>query len=288
MSTNHQFLIFACIILKNLMKQFSAIAIIISLFSACNNNDAPDSDPTIVPPASGIAAPKTLSYTVIAQHPHDTSAYTQGLQFYNGKMYEGTGDYTTSSLRITDYKTGNVEKKHLMGSDKIFGEGINIFNNKIYQLTWQSNIVYVYDVKNIDKPIKTFKWPYEGWGITNNGKDLIVSDGTANLYFVNPDDFQVKNTLAVEDNNGPVQELNELEYIDGFVYANVYQADYIVKIDPESGHVVGKMTMNNLLQASDNVPGRTDVLNGIAYDSISKTMFITGKRWPKLFEVKLN
>lgn len=289
MSTNHQFLIFACIILKNLMKKFLAIAITIFLFSACNtNNDSPDSDPTITPPPTGIAAPKTISYTVIAQHPHDTSAYTQGLQFYNGKMYEGTGDFTTSSLRITDYKTGNVEKKHLMGSDKIFGEGINIFNNKIYQLTWQSNIVYVYDVKNIDKPIKTFKWPYQGWGITNNGKELIVSDGTANLYFVNPDDFKVKNTLAVEDNNGPVQELNELEYIDGFVYANVYQADYIVKIDPESGHVVGKMTMNNLLQASDNVPGRTDVLNGIAYDSISKTMFITGKRWPKLFEVKLN
>lgn len=289
MSTNHQFLIFASIILKNLMKQFLAIAITIFLFSACNtNNGSPDSDPTITPLPTGIAAPKTISYTVIAQHPHDTSAYTQGLQFYNGKMYEGTGDFTTSSLRITDYKTGNVEKKHLMGSDKIFGEGISIFNNKIYQLTWQSNIVYVYDVKNIDKPIKTFKWPYQGWGITNNGKELIVSDGTANLYFVNPDDFKVKNTLAVEDNNGPVQELNELEYIDGFVYANVYQADYIVKIDPESGHVVGKMTMNNLLQASDNVPGRTDVLNGIAYDSISKTMFITGKRWPKLFEVKLN
>ena len=289
MSTNHQFLIFASIILKNLMKQFLAIAITIFLFSACNtNNGSPDSDPTITPLPTGIAAPKIISYTVMAQHPHDTSAYTQGLQFYNGKMYEGTGDFTTSSLRITDYKTGNVEKKHLMGSDKIFGEGINIFNNKIYQLTWQSNIVYVYDVKNIDKPIKTFKWPYQGWGITNNGKELIVSDGTANLYFVNPDDFKVKNTLAVEDNNGPVQELNELEYIDGFVYANVYQADYIVKIDPESGHVVGKMTMNNLLQASDNVPGRTDVLNGIAYDSISKTMFITGKRWPKLFEVKLN
>ena len=271
------------------MKQFLAIAITIFLFSACNtNNGSPDSDPTITPLPTGIAAPKIISYTVMAQHPHDTSAYTQGLQFYNGKMYEGTGDFTTSSLRITDYKTGNVEKKHLMGSDKIFGEGINIFNNKIYQLTWQSNIVYVYDVKNIDKPIKTFKWPYQGWGITNNGKELIVSDGTANLYFVNPDDFKVKNTLAVEDNNGPVQELNELEYIDGFVYANVYQADYIVKIDPESGHVVGKMTMNNLLQASDNVPGRTDVLNGIAYDSISKTMFITGKRWPKLFEVKLN
>ncbi|MEP6712027.1 MAG: glutaminyl-peptide cyclotransferase [Ferruginibacter sp.] len=271
------------------MKQFIAVVTIAALFSACSgNNDTPESDPSIVPPTSGIAAPKNIAYTVIAQHPHDTSAYTQGLQLFNGKMYEGTGDYETSSLRITDYKTGNVEKKHLMGSDKIFGEGINIFNNKIYQLTWQSNIVYVYDLKDIENPIKTLAWPYEGWGITNNGKELIVSDGSANLYFVNPDDFKVKNTLAVEDDNGPVEELNELEYIDGFVYANVYQTNFIVKIDPESGHVVGKMTMTNLLQATEIIPDRTDVLNGIAYDSTSKTMFITGKRWPKLFEVKLN
>ena len=271
------------------MKKIIIAAVVISLLSACNaNNDTPDNDPSIAPLPSGIAAPANISFSVIAQHPHDTSAYTQGLQLYNGKMYEGTGDFTTSSLRITDYKTGKVEKKHMMGSDKIFGEGINIFNNKIYQLTWQSNIAYVYDLKNIDKPVKTFAWPYEGWGITNNGKDLIISDGSANLYFVNADDFKVKNTLAVEDNNGPVQELNELEYIDGFVYANVYQTNFIIKIDPESGHVVGKMTMTNLLQPSEIIPERTDVLNGIAYDSTSKTMFITGKRWPKLFEVKLN
>ncbi|MEO7562508.1 MAG: glutaminyl-peptide cyclotransferase [Ferruginibacter sp.] len=270
------------------MKAFLVLTFTIALFSACNSNDNPDSDPSITPQHSGIAAPKIISFTIIAQHPHDTSAYTQGLQLYKGKMYEGTGDYATSSLRITDFKTGNVEKKHIMGSDKIFGEGINIFNDKLYQLTWQNNIAYVYDLKNIARPVKTFKWPYEGWGITNNGKELIVSDGTANLYFVNPDDFKVKNTLAVEDNNGPVLELNELEFIDGFVFANVYQQNYIVKIDPESGHVVGKMVMGNLLQASEIIPERTDVLNGIAYDSASKTVFITGKRWPKLFEVKLN
>lgn len=269
------------------MKQIFSILSLILLLSACNNN-TDKKDPQVAPPSYGIAAPVQISYNIIAQHPHDTSAYTQGLQLYNGKMYEGTGDFETSSLRITDYKTGKVEKKHMMGTAKIFGEGINIFKNKIYQLTWQSNVVYVYDLNNIDKPIKTFNWPYEGWGITNNGTDLIVSDGSANLYFVNPDDFKVKSTLGVVDNNGPVDQLNELEYIDGFVYANVYQSNFIVKIDPESGHVVGKMTLANLLQPSDIIPDRTDVLNGIAYDSTTKTMFITGKRWPKLFEVKLN
>lgn len=270
------------------MKYLIAIALS-GCLAACNNtnSDAVTVDSTLIPKYVGLPAPATIQYTIIAQHPHDTSAYTQGLQVFNGKLYEGTGDFETSSLRITDWKTGTVEKKHMMGTNKIFGEGINIFNNKLYQLTWQSNIVYVYDVNNIDKPIRTFNWPNEGWGITNNGKELIVSDGSANLYFVNPDDFKIQNTIAVVSNEGPVDNLNELEYIDGFVYANVYQTNYIVKIDPESGHVVGKMTLENLLQPADYVPGRTDVLNGIAYDSTTKTMIITGKRWPKLFEVKL-
>ena len=271
------------------MKYILVIALLGSL-TACNNTKDSDHngiDSSLIPAYVGIAPPANITYTILAQHPHDTSAYTQGLQIFNGKLYEGTGDYETSSLRITDWKTGTVEKKHMMGTDKIFGEGINIFKNKIYQLTWQSNIVYVYDVNNIDKPINTFNWPYQGWGITNNGKELIISDGSANLYFVNPSDFKVQNTVAVVTNEGPVDSLNELEYIDGFVYANVYQTNYIVKIDSESGHVVGKMTFANLLQSSEKIPGRTDVLNGIAYDSTTKTMLITGKRWPKLFDVKL-
>ena len=268
------------------MKYTLAIAFII-LASSCNNNDGPDHDDGVKPDYVGLPAPKNISYTILAQHPHDTSAYTQGLQVYNGKLYEGTGDYETSSLRITDWKTGTVEKKHIIGTDKIFGEGINIFKNKIYQLTWKSNVVYVYDVTNIDKPIKTFNWPYEGWGMTNNGSDLIISDGSANLYFVNPDDFKVKNTITVVDNNGHIEDINELEFINGFIYANIYQTDDIIKIDPESGHVVGKMNFANLLSASDRVP-RTDVLNGIAYDSTTNTLLITGKRWPKLFDVKMN
>ena len=269
------------------MKKYSAVLVLVIL-AACNSNDKTDGpiDPTIVP-----AKTPLIPYTIVAEYPHDTSAYTQGLEFYKGKLYEGTGDFKTSSLRITDYKTGKVEKKHMMGTDSIFGEGITIFENKIYQLTWESNLVYVYDVNNIDKPIKTFKWPYKGWGLTNNGTNLITSDGSANLYFVNPDDFRLKSTISVTENGSPVYQLNELEYIDGFVFANIYQTDKIVKIDPETGFVVGKMDLPGIIQKF--APGYTpkpmdEVLNGIAYDSATKKILITGKRWPKMFELKLD
>ena len=275
-----------------MMKQYLAIAaffIIISL-SACNGSgtaDKPgDSDPDVQKLAT-----QNIPYTITAQYPHDTSAFTEGLQIYNGKMYEGTGMETESTLRITDIKTGKVEKKHFYTDPTIFGEGIQVFKGKIYQLTWKNHIVFVYDEKNIAQPVKTMKWPYEGWGMTNNGTDLIISDGTANIYFVNPDDFRIKTTIAVNDNSGPVINLNELEYINGFIYANVYGSDFIVKIDPVSGHVEGKITLDGVAEKyfpTQIVPGRTDVLNGIAYDSAAKKIYVTGKRWPLMFEITLN
>jgi len=280
-----QFVTFADTHLK-IMKYSLALAAVIFL-AACNGADkTAEVDKDLIPKET-----PRIGYSIVNVYPHDTSAYTQGLQWYNGKLYEGTGDYETSSLRITDLKTGKVERKHLMGSSKIFGEGINIFKGKIYQLTWQSNIVYVYDVNNIDKPVKTFTWPYDGWGLTNNGTDLIVSDGSANLYFVDAATFKVKTTVAVTEDGRPVDSINELEYIDGFVYANIYQSDFIVKIEPSSGHVVGKLDFPGLKEKyflKEIIPERTDVLNGIAYDSASKKFFITGKRWPKMFELTLN
>jgi Glutamine cyclotransferase len=268
------------------MRKYSAILALI-LLAACNNNDEKIVEDNSIKPVPTPLIP----YTIVAEYPHDTSAYTQGLEFYKGKLYEGTGDFEASSLRITDYKTGKVEKKHMMGTKTIFGEGITIFKNKLYQLTWESNIVYVYDVNNIDKPVKTFNWPYDGWGITNNGTDLIISDGTTKLYFVNAEDFRLKSTISVTENGSPVRYLNELEYIDGFVFANIYETEKIVKIDPASGFVVGKMDfagIQNKYFADKFIPGRTDYFNGIAYDSATKKIVITGKRWPKLFELKLN
>ena len=271
------------------MKNNLAIIALVILAS-CNNKDTDNNGGVI---DSTLITPKTpgIAYNIVAEYPHDTSAYTQGLEFHNGKLYEGTGDYESSSLRITDFKTGKVERKHMMGTDSIFGEGITIFKNKIYQLTWESHLVYVYDVNNIDKPVKTLKWPYPGWGLTNNGTDLIISDGTANLYFVNADSFKLKSTISVTENGSAVDQLNELEYVDGFVYANIYYKDVIVKIDPSSGHIVGKIKLPGLDKKyfpDKIIPDRTNVLNGIAYDSTSKKMYITGKRWPKLFEIKLN
>lgn len=267
------------------MKKYFAIIFLV-VFVSCTGNDKPaDHDDSIKP----IPTP-AIPYTIVAEYPHDTSAYTQGLEFYKGKLYEGTGDFETSSLRITDYKTGKVEKKHMMGTDSIFGEGITIFKDKLYQLTWESNIVYVYDVNNIDKPIKTFKWPYQGWGLTNNGTALIISDGTYKLYFVNPDDFRLMSTISVTENGSRVDQLNELEFIDGFVYANIYYKNEIVKIDPETGFIVGRIQFPDLPKQffADKITERTNVLNGIAYDSATKKFLITGKRWPKMFELKLN
>jgi len=271
------------------MKYTLALTAIIYL-TACNGGNKTLDNNVIDTDLQHKNAPQ-IAYNIINIYPHDTTAYTQGLQLFNGKMYEGTGDWSKSSIRITDYKTGKVEKIHLMGSKDIFGEGINVFKGKIYQLTWQSHVVYVYDQNNIDKPIKTFNWPYEGWGLTNNSTDLIISDGTANLYFVDPETFKVKTTIAVTEDGTPIENLNELEFIDGFVFANVYVSDFIVKIDPASGHVVGRINMPGIIEKY--APGYTpipndEVLNGIAYDSASKKLFITGKRWPKMFEVKLN
>jgi glutamine cyclotransferase len=254
---------------------------------SCQGNQQTDHDPDIVVPHQEVQPAKAWTHRIMAQYPHDTGAYTQGLFWHKSKLYESTGDYEQSSLRITEMKTGKVIQKYQMGSSQLFGEGITLLDGKIYQLTWENKLVYVYDVNQIDKPIQTLKWPYEGWGITNNGKDLIISDGSANLYFVRPSDLKVNAIVSVKDDQGAVKFLNELEYVKGSIFANVYQSNQIVQIDPESGFVTGKITLNNLLQSTDIVPDRTDVLNGIAYDSTRNVFLITGKRWPKLFEMTL-
>ncbi|MEO6668470.1 MAG: glutaminyl-peptide cyclotransferase [Ferruginibacter sp.] len=277
------------------MKYLISISFLLFLAACDTNNDSPPADnggdatPNV--PASGLAAPKPISYTIISEFPHDTSSFTEGLEFYNGKLYESGGEYGTSKLQYGDHKKGVPADMHKL-EDKIFAEGLTILKDKIYQLSYREHVVYVYDVKDIKKVIKTFNWPYEGWGMTNNGTDLIIDTGTPNLIFVDPENFKIKNTIAVVDNRGPVQNINELEFINGFVWANVWMTNRIVKIDPESGHVVGDMYLNNIATPEGEMLSHgfdnSDVLNGIAYDSLSKSLFITGKRWPKLYEVKTN
>lgn len=277
---------------KLYMKRIFTVISLAAFFAACNSNDKPDSgggtviDTSTTPTSTGIAAPKALSYTVISQYPHDTSSFTEGLEFYNGKLYESGGEYGESRLQISDAKTGKIEKKYPM-ANQFFGEGITVLNGKLYQLTYQEHKVFMFDIKDLSKPIKEMSWPGEGWGLTNDGTNLILDAGNNNLYFVDPETFAVRKTLPVNDNAGPVQQINELEYVDGFIYANVWQTDRIIKIDPQTGNVVADMTLTNLLKPGERTD-RTDVLNGIAYNKETKTFFITGKRYPKVFEVRLN
>ena len=274
------------------MKKF-IILLFAVYFISCNPNS---SDPAPVEPViqnSGLPAPEVIQAMVMAEYPHDTAAFTEGLQFHNGKLFESTGLVKESKIKQIDLKSGKTEKEYLLTDPTIFGEGINIFKDKLYQLTYQNHVAYVYNLSDLSKPIKTFNWQTEGWGITNNGTDLIISDGQpqGNLYFVNPDDFKVKRIVQVVDNFGPVNAINELEFIDGFVYANIWGSTYIIKINPENGHVIGKLETQNMLKSFySNFPihEMDNVLNGIAYDSTNKKIYITGKRWPKLFELKLN
>lgn len=268
------------------------LLIAVFLFSCGDNSSTPDYDNTLPKPPS-VPAPVPLMYKVLNVYPHDPSSFTQGLEFHNGKLYEGTGNFNTSKLRVLDIKTGNVEKSHTITDPKIFGEGITILNNKIYQLTWQNNKIFEYNLNDITKLIRTYPWNREGWGATNNGRQLIISDGTAQLYFVTPDEsegkIQINKILTVRDNRGPVDSLNELELINGSVYANRWLTHDIVKIDTSNGYVTGTMNFKGIMK--QYAPGvflkEGAVLNGIAYDSAQKKMYITGKDWPKLFEIKL-
>jgi glutaminyl-peptide cyclotransferase len=276
------------------MKRLFTLMALATFFS-CNNNSSDPTPEDTVPTGNGLAAPKQLQAILMAEYPHDTAAFTEGLLVHNGKLYESTGLMKQSFIQITDIKSGKIEKKIPLKDPSIFGEGINILGDKLYQLTYQNHVAYAYNLSDLTKPIQTFTWHSEGWGMTNNGTDLIISDGQAsgNLYFVNPANFTTKRIIQVMDNNGPVDSINELEYINGFIYANVWGSTFILQIDPDNGHVIGKLETTDLLKSfyssyPINWQELNNVLNGIAYDSTTKKMFITGKRWPKIFELKMN
>ena len=265
------------------MRRYLVTAFLLYSLAACNGNDSGKDDATT---DNSNPAPPAISYNVLKVYPHDTSSYTEGLVYYNNALYESGGEYGQSKLYKANIETGKAEKEIKIDS-AIFGEGISIIDNKLYQLTYREHKVFVYDL-NTFKKIKEMEWPYEGWGMTTNGKQLIISTGGSNLYFVNPDDFKIIKSVGVTDNYGPVGNVNELEFVNNIIYANVYQSDYIIKIDPETGKVLGKIDLTGILAKSGQQNDNAEVLNGIAYDSAKNSLYITGKYWSALFEIKLN
>jgi glutamine cyclotransferase len=223
-------------------------------------------------------------YEIVHVWPHDREAFTQGLVFNDGKLLESTGEVGRSSLRRVELETGKVLQK-VEVPPPYFAEGITLLKGKIYQLTWQHQLGLVYDAWTFEK-IGQFNYQGEGWGVANDGQSLILSDGSSHIRFLDPDNFQVRKTIAVFDGSQPVSEINELEYIHGEIYANIWHADRIARIDPQTGHVVGWINLAGLLSPGE-VQDEEAVLNGIAYDEASGRIFVTGKLWPKLFEIRV-
>lgn len=223
-----------------------------------------------------------LQVEVVNTFPHDPDAFTQGLTFHDGMLYEGTGRKGQSSLRQVDLENGELLKRHNL-NNRYFGEGITILNDRVYQLTWQSHIGFVYDLESFDQQ-KTFFLPGEGWGITHDGEQLIISDGTPALRFLDPDTLQEVNRVQVTLDSRPVQYLNELEYINGEIWANIWYQDIIVRINPETGNVNSILDLSKLYTDRNS---RDEVLNGIAWDENNQRLIVTGKLWPNLFEIKV-
>jgi glutamine cyclotransferase len=256
-----------------------SILVITVIAWACNGTETPPADGN--KPAT--YAPPVIPYSIVQVHPHDTSYFTEGFEVYKGQLFEssgsgsadGQGDLFPSAFGAVDLKTGKVDSKVILDNKKYFGEGITFFNDKVYQLTYTSGVGFVYDAKTFKK-LREFKLPAkEGWGLTHDTANLIMSDGSNMLYFINPDTLRVINILGVTDNNGPVPNINELEYINGFIYANQWQTPYVLKIDPSSGKVVGRIDFSEKVnEIGNNYPGARE-FNGIAFDSTTGKLYLT-------------
>jgi len=223
-------------------------------------------------------------YQVVHVYPHDRNAFTQGLEFRAGFLYEGTGLKGKSSVRKVQLETGRVLQQLNLES-QYFGEGITVFNQQILELTWRSGIGFIYD-QNSFRRLRSFNYPGEGWGLANDGTVIYMSDGTPQIRIWDPVTLQEKRRITVRDAGKPVTYLNELECVRGEIYANVWQTDRIVRISPADGRVLGWVNLAGILSRADR-DSDTDVLNGIAYDVLGDRLFVTGKNWPKLFEIKL-
>lgn len=275
--------------MKNFLKYFLPAVFIVFLFASCGDTDNTGNKPGT--PDVVTAPVASIGYSVIKTYPHDTAAFTQGLVIYKGQLYEGTGGSDSdkqgkgSYLMRVNLETGKPEKE-LKLPGQYFGEGITILNDTVYQLTWTSKVVFVYTLPDFKK-VKEFPINTEGWGITHNGKELIVSDGSSNLYFYEPSSFQLLRSQSVTTGGELAGNLNELEYIDGFVYANQWGQPHILKIDPNDGQVKGRIDLSQIVSRLGVINDPDKVLNGIAYDADTKKIYVTGKLWPELYEIQL-
>jgi glutaminyl-peptide cyclotransferase len=284
-----------------------------ALLAACNNSGKDAGATSGIPPANN--GPDTINFAVVKAYPHDTGAYTEGFLFHDGQLYESTGTeyismpHTRRSLfGSVDLATGKIDPKAELDRTKYFGEGIVFLHDKVYQLTWKTKIGFIYDAKTFKK-IGEFTFPSkEGWGMTTDGKYIIMSDGSSNISYLDPDSthpeqveivyddsskivktlpsFKLVRILGVRDNNGYVGDINELELIKGYIYANVYTKNNIVKIDPSSGMVVGLMNFDSLVSEAKSKYADAEYFNGIAYDSTTGKVYVTGKLWPNIYEIK--
>ena len=270
------------------IKSFLFIVAIVSFFSSCG----PDKPKPVVHPIEENEVSETplINYSIVKSYPHDINSFTEGFLFHDQKLFESTGapdnlPQTKSLFGIVDLKTGKIDVKAEIDRNIYFGEGIVILKGKVFQLTWKNQTAFIYDAKTF-KNIGKFNYTNkEGWGLTTDGKDLIMSDGTNYLTYLDPDSFNVSKIIDVKENGYVVINLNELEYIKGFIYANIYTTNTIVKIDPNTGNVVGKMDLSDLSHRSKTENPNASDMNGIAYDSISNKVLVTGKFWPTIYEI---
>ncbi len=231
------------------------------------------------------AAIPTYDYEVVHVYPHDASAFTEGLFYLNGYLYESTGLEEHSTIRKVRLETGEVVQK-LDIPAQYFGEGIVAWHGRLISLTWKSHLGFVFDLKTF-KLQREFHYEGEGWALTRDDKHIIMSDGTSQLRYLDPNTLKQTGKIEVTIEGKPLGNVNELEWVKGEIYANIWQTNWVVRIDPRDGHVVGGINLSGLLKREDIVSGHTDVLNGIAYDAKNDRLFVTGKNWPKVFEIRL-
>jgi glutaminyl-peptide cyclotransferase len=264
------------------MHRFYFFAVILLFSYGCKKEEPPKPVQTTTP---AVATVPVLGYEIVTTYPHDKEAFTEGLQYYNGFLYESTGLNGQSHLRKVDLKTGKV-LQNIDLANEYFGEGITILGSKIYQLTYQTQVGFVYDLKTF-KQLRQWNYQGEGWSLTNDGTNLIMSNGTDKIQYLDPNSLSTVKTIDITSDGMPVLYINELEYINGEIWANIWRTDRIARIDPATGNVKAWLDMRGLLTSAELQSQNIDVLNGIAYDSEHDRVFVTGKNWPKLFEIKI-